>query len=280
MRCKLPGCGHIAFVAAVVVSTTTPAFANLRAPMHAPEARSSAMFAPVEGVSVVSEQLSFHCRATNPRRGSPESHCDVRARYTVRALEAIEVALDFIAPDAGTIEVLVAGAAQTATLVPYEAKTGQGSDEVLVAGQPPRVEPRELHKASFTAPLSAGEQIIEVRYRQPMGYVERGHGYRSNGDIIHRLTYEVWPLKQWQAEPGFKMDVEVRLERAAPGWWQRRNGRYQVAVCGPVTTKEEVLELEAKETDASVRYTMRFGFDELPDRLVCRFGPAHLLSNP
>jgi hypothetical protein len=74
----------------------------------------------------------------------------------------------------------------------------------------------QLYRARFSAHFEPGETSLTARYRQPLASAEAGRGYFSEGKMVPYFRYELWPLKSWRLEPGFRIGVTVSLAHPAP----------------------------------------------------------------
>jgi hypothetical protein len=150
------------------------AHANIRAPIVQPQAPSSAarpVLPPGDLLVVLGESLSFRCNDTA---------CDVEARYRVRAKDAVNTELAFVLPQASPVAVHVG--TQIATVAVTSAPEPAPEDEV----QFERIGGRHLatSQARFPVAFAAGENVVSVSYKQPLGRREYGHGYFSRGRFV------------------------------------------------------------------------------------------------
>lgn len=243
-----------------------PASANLRAPRRAPHDGSSALY-PVRGAEVLRELLRFACR---------QDRCDVTALYTVRSEQAQELELSFIVPGQQTVQVKVGGDAHDSQVITSEALDPRELESLSIDS---RSDAPQLHKAKFRAALRAGEQTIEVRYKQRGDGVEHDYGYFSEGSFVYQLRYELWPLKEWQLAPGFTLELQVELTRERqPSLWKRWFGRVDTIACH----SERYVRIgpRAPRNERVVQWRVTLPAAQLPDRLICKLGRENQVDLP
>ncbi len=180
---------------------SVPAGANLRAPVSQ-DSPSSAL-AGEPGLTVLAEELTLLCR---------EQGCWLEADYHLLAAAPGSWHLVFVLPAPGKVTVR------------------SGSSRLLVSSRPvawpdprtrrsprdkaPRLylEPR-MYQAAFELTLPAGDNLLQIRYHQDWGRDERKfQGYFSGWLTARTLRYELWPLRQWHLDPGFKLTLSVRVD--------------------------------------------------------------------
>jgi hypothetical protein len=236
--------------------------ANLRAPVEVHRSPSSSLYRAGAALVVKGEDLRFNCGRQT---------CAVQAVYHVRAHAAVKVPLEFICPGKNTLTVKVGAAPATVTSVALPA----AERKKIEAGMGfSRTRP-DLHKARFVAQLRAGANRIQISYAQKLSALERDYGYFKKGRFVHRLQYELWPLKGWKLAPDFRLDLQVKLLRKAPSWWTRTFGTVKAMTCGK-QGKGKAITVKPKQQGAYLVLAARMG-KEFPDRLTCRFGDKDLL---
>lgn len=72
----------------------------------------------------------------------------------------------------------------------------------------------ELYQFDFDAGIRSGENTVKVSYRQPYSMAESEVG----SPPMRYVSYELWPLKEWSLDPGFKVDITVRLHNPRYGF--------------------------------------------------------------
>ena len=88
----------------------------------------------------------------------------------------------------------------------------------------------ELYQFDFDAAIRPGENTIQVNYHQPYSFAEPYVAYFSSPSPMRYVSYELWPLKEWSLEPGFKIDLTVRLYNSRHGFLNmKRDGLYVAA---------------------------------------------------
>ena len=242
--------------------------ANIRAPQVTPRAPSGALVPAAQAapVRVLGERLTFTC---------DDAACDVAAEYRVSASAAADLALAFILPTPERVTARVGAATPLAVTV--------GPSEPLHDDDVPREErmgyadhPPPVYQARFVAPVAAGENLIAIAYRQPLGQYERDHGYLKKGRFLNFFRYEIWPLGEWQRPRDFAVQGEVVITRPPPSWWQRTFHHVRAIGC-------RGLEPPARHSLEQRGDQLRFHFqlsEPLPRRLWCFIGDDDLVSRP
>jgi hypothetical protein len=262
-------------VVVAVMLWAVEASANMRAPRVVEQESSSALF-PAEGLVVLGEELGFECGL---------DQCDVRAVYRVKAEAEQELEFEFLMPDGVGVTARVGEGSSEAKVSEYEAKE---AEKALVRDEYSWREDGKLHKAVFRGVVKVGENVIEVRYKQPLAAMERDYGYFKDGRFVHAMRYEVWPLKQWTLDAGFELTVKARFVRQEEaGWWARSFGEVPTMACEgvrldqtksypePVASKWGVSDEDLKGKEVLKQAGYKAG--NLPDRVVCRFGDNDLV---
>jgi hypothetical protein len=193
----------------------------------------SHLLAADPGLVLVSERLSLSC---------DELQCKVDATAIVNAPAAMNIDLSFLAPKGVRIVSMVngmpelprverlsapvseGGASATSESPDLRSSVGQAAYRALLWS--PRVlgefvEANDLLIATFTARLQAGENRISLAYSQPLAWFLTSSGSRR----VSILQYELWPILQWKRDPAFALQMQFRLVRPVPGWWQGHFGR-------------------------------------------------------
>jgi hypothetical protein len=260
--------GALALGALLAPCMPSVARANIRAPQVTPRAPSGALApaAPSPAIRVLGERLTFTCDA---------AACDVAAEYRVTASAAANLALTFILPTPERVTARVGAATPVPVTVsasePLHDEDVPREERMGYAGQPPPV-----YQARFSAPVLAGENLLAVTYRQPLGQYERDHSYFKHGRFLDFFRYELWPLAEWQRAPGFQVQGDVVIARPPPSWWQRTFHHVRSIGCrGLPTPAQHTLEQRGDQ--------LRFHFqlsDPLPKRLWCFMGDDDLVSRP
>lgn len=251
-------------VACAIAAIGTSAGANMRAPRSVERSPSSTLYAAGAHLVVQREDLSFRCT----RRA-----CRVEAIYRVRAAAPARQTLEFISPDANKLLV------EVNTLRPLQVSSvplDRDERARVAAGMGLRGRERtQLHKARFNAVLRQGLNTIRVRYRQRLSSQERDYGYFSDGRFVHLLQYELWPLKGWQLDKGFSLNLTVKLRRGAPSWWARNFGRYTDITCSK-RGRGRAVTLQRRQRGGYLVLSARLGAN-FPDRLICNIGDDDLV---
>lgn len=258
----------LALGALLVPSLPSMAGANIRAPQVVPRAPSGALApaAPSPAIRVLGERLTFTCDA---------AACDVAAEYRLSSSEPANLALTFILPTPERVTARVGVATPVAVTVapsePLHEDDVPRDERMGYAGEPPPV-----YQARFSAPVVAGENLLAVTYRQPLGHYERDHSYFKKGRFLDFFRYELWPLAEWQRAPGFQVQGDVVIARPPPSWWQRTFHHVRSIGCrGLQPPAQHALEQRGDQ--------LRFHFqlsEPLPKRLWCFMGDDDLVSRP
>lgn len=83
----------------------------------------------------------------------------------------------------------------------------------------------ELFQFDFDAAMLPGENAVHVRYHQPYSFAEPYVAYFSSPLPIRYVSYELWPLKEWNVDPGFKIDISVKSHSPRHGFlFMKRDG--------------------------------------------------------
>lgn len=245
------------------------AFANIRAPEVVQQIPSTAPF-PADaslGLVVLGEDLTFKCGA---------QVCDVEARYRIQSHAAVGVTLSFVMPLPAPLRFRVGSTDAIGHTV--EAPAGALRDDDLenrLEGYR-QLEHLPKYQATFVAPLAAGENMVTVAYRQPLGRRERGHSYLSKGRFTEFFRYELWPLSEWRHAPGFHLSGTVSIHRPPPSWWKRTFSQPRSLACGKESYDHTLRELQQRGDDLYLTFRMT---DPLPKRLWCTIGDEDLVSN-
>lgn len=240
----------------VALGAGFPASANLRAPVVIPEFPSSALAAPAAPLVVEGERLTFLCGADS---------CLVTAQYDVGSAAASRVQLDFVLP----------------AEVPVTATTNSDRDSVQVVPAAP-LRPEEarslpldgprtsrLFRARFQSALKEGPNTVTVRYSQRLGAREVDYGYlKKEGRMVQRMSYELWPLREWKRSAAFRVKLSVAVERPAPGWWKRRFGNPRSVTCMTSDPAAPVPAGRLEQRGGRLWYEAEIG-PSIPDRITC-----------
>ncbi len=255
--------------------------ANLRAPAVVRAQPSSAPSKPEGQFTVLGETLRFECS---------EHQCLVEARYRIRSARAASAVLSFVLPSNALAATASARLGEQA-LEFRESPLTQAQRAGLrrtedaagfsewVAQDPSRRESFELQLAQgeFEVPFEPGENLVAVRYVQPLGSQERDYGYFKAGRFLKTFRYELWPLKEWALDAHFALDVRVTAPRRAPGYFQRKLGTVASIACGPGADALRRPVEVVQEGDRMV-YAATLG-PEFPGHLFCSIGDEDILPH-
>lgn len=247
-----------AAIVAALLAMTSDAAANLRAPTSVPSAPSSAAYLHDGAASgtVAREDLSFRCR---------QNLCRVTARYKARFEAARNVRLEFLLPVNARVTARINDQVTPIELGTASAELPEVDSRVRLHQSyyvsQERLPP--LFKAVALAAVNAGENSLVFEYDQPLGSVERGHGYASKGRAVPDFYYLLWPLKEWRLAGDFELLVRISQQEERRSWWGRLFGRGTVISC---------LDLDgtASQSGTESVWQARLG-RSFPDVLYCRF---------
>lgn len=88
----------------------------------------------------------------------------------------------------------------------------------------------ELYQFAFDAAIIPGENTVQVRYHQPYSFAEPWVRYFSSPPSLRYVSYELWPLKEWNLAPEFKIDLTVRFHNPRYGFLYRKRDSVLVSV--------------------------------------------------
>ena len=243
-----------------------PAAANLRAPREVHQSPSSTIYRTTGPLVVKGEDLSFVCSRQS---------CMVTAVYRVQAPRATSLPLEFICPGKNTLKVKV-GSSKLAPAKVTSAPLSAAERKRVEAGMGGFGRHRSrLHKARFQVDLRPGLNHLRISYLQRLSALERDYGYFKDGRFMHRLQYELWPLKGWKLDPEFKLRLKVKLKRQAPSWWKRTFGTVTSLACVK-QGKGKAITVKPTQQGGHLVLAATMGAN-FPDRLTCRIGDQDLL---
>lgn len=255
--------GPLAAALCVALLLGSSASANLRAPVVVRESPSAALSAPGPRLKVERESLRFSCASAS---------CDVTAEYEVAAEAATRVRLDFILPAESPVTAATNGETGAATVVPAQPLRPEEASVLppVMPGAP------ALFRAGFESALRPGRNSVAVRYVQPLGAEEVGHGYGKKGRMVQLLRYELWPLREWRRSDGFRIHLAVSTERPAPGLWQRWFGTVRSLTCISSDPAIPLPEGRREQKGDELVYEVELG-PAIPDRVTCYLGDEDLM---
>ena len=255
---------------AVVLALATgdgAARADTRSPIVEPKPASSAARPLVPAgdlLSVLGESLTFRCA---------ESGCDVEARYRIHARAPLTTELAFLVPQAVPLTVRVGNAT---AVVDVGASTAEPVNDDEIRSETAILESQHLAavQARFSAAFTAGETVVSVTYRQPLGRREYGQGYFRRGRFVEFFRYELWPLWEWKHASGFRVDGEVVIQRQPPSLWQRLFSWQRSAGCRSAAQPLSNAYLEQRGTELHLAFQIP---DPIPRHLWCEIGDEDLV---
>jgi hypothetical protein len=262
---------------------------NLRAPEISMQGPSSTIYGGGSGLVVAGVGLDFDChidRSDIPR----DSMCDIVVHYRIVADSEITVNLQFIAPTEGDLHWKLGESSGTAAFV-YETRTEDVPAALaeLLNNKSFNSEADEeyhdwysslrwIYRAEFEVTLQDGEQLLEIRYQHPPGHIEYDYGYFRSSKFVHFVSYEIWPIKQWQLAEDFKMDFRVQICDAVSGFWSGLRGRAEGAVLLD-ESRERLVPDSSGNNEGDLRYEWIWNSDDLPDRITLFSGRSKRLND-
>ncbi len=249
-----------------------PAWANLRAPKTIPWMPSSAPSAPLGQVDlkVSSEALHFLC--------GPDQ-CSVSATYQIQASEQVRVELRFLLPVEKEVNAHVGSSAASLRIHSAEEQVtalAKRIDFGYAKEKPP------LYQAIVKLDLNKGSNEVTFEYNQPLGAMEHGHGYISEGRMLSEFTYVLWPLREWQRSQEFKIDVSVTTDRPRRSLWKFLFGKKKEIGCLLEGQGQKPLKGVRQQQNQKYIYQAQI-ISEIPDTLHCYLGDEDLvekMTNP
>jgi len=217
----------------LTVGMSISASANIRAP-HIRQYPASTSFTPLEGLVVEGEHLVF--QLGKPYTGDIWTvdrelrEAEIEATYRIRSQTPLDAAFEFVmALPSNRVEVAINGRSiDTTQIAPIELDT-----------LPQRRHPENAY-VRFNGHLHEGGNEIRVRYRQLLGRDELDHGYFKTSKWASMVAYELWPLKEWQLAPDFRLQIEVRAEDDTSALRSLFLGsRYELEVLGQTRTDQD-----------------------------------------
>jgi hypothetical protein len=257
-------------LAAALVAGGATARANIRAPILEPQPASSTahlLAPPGDLLLILGENLTFRCGSVA---------CDVEARYRIKARDAIITQLAFVLPQAVPLSVRVGTPSATVDApVSLAASAQEPVAEEEIRPEATILANRNLVavQARFTAAFVPGDNVVIVRYMQPLGRRESGRGYFRHGRFVDFFRYELWPLAEWKHAPGFHIDGEVVIARSKPSLWSRLFLLLRSVGCRAPEALSHAF-LEQRDNELHLVFQI---FDPIPRRLWCEIGDDDLV---
>lgn len=232
--------------------------ANMTAPRAVPSP-SGALEAMSQGLTALSEELIFDCGEI----------CRIRAVYRIRVERAGDYTLAFILPRAEPVEVRAGG-----RLLKVDSHEFNWLLPEMEQRPASIMEKAAMARARFTARLAAGVQTMDIRYQQAWGEDQRfAGGYFHRRKPARRISYELWPLKEWSLDPGFRLTVRISIDpdtalhKGAVVWaFEDILGPGRMLRVAPVAANRQ-----------GVDFHLEFG-SGFPDRLRLMIGGARVLQ--
>ncbi|MBN1498619.1 MAG: hypothetical protein JW982_00555 [Spirochaetes bacterium] len=187
----------------ILISITITA--NLRAPYIHSYKPSSALNS-VSGLKVLSENLRFEFSgfASGKINSVISSNyiCRTYAVYNVESENIFSAEMEFISPSADSIEIKL----NDATIPFHTEIISQDDDD----GNWRRIV-KTLYSINFTGDFRKENNRIEVVYSQPVSIYETSYGYFRKSRYSSSVTYEFWPLKEWERDINFTAEITISV---------------------------------------------------------------------
>lgn len=144
----------------------------------------------------------------------------------------------------------------------------------------------ELYQFDFDAAILPGENTVQVRYHQPYSFAEPYVAYFSSPSPMRYVSYELWPLKEWSLDPGFKIDITVRLHNPRHGFLNMKRdglhvaaGRFKDTHHSGLLRNSPELSLDRLETPSDNQFVYRTSLQgNISDRLFIITGEEDTLN--
>lgn len=205
VSCNLPkGCKMRKIF--LILLLVLPLYANMRAPVMIKRGASALKSVSAAKMEVLSESLEFDCPAAYTGGVNmalfADSACAARVTYRIRS-EAVSVQLAFVYSGTGGVEWQIGGktfTSKAAALSPQQQSCPHCPQSL-----------EKLQNAVQQLDLATGENTLVIKYRQPLAFTESGHSYFSAGKWRQSITYELWPIAEWQWAPDFHATLRVSI---------------------------------------------------------------------
>lgn len=198
----------ISFITGIIILIIQiPVTANMRAPYHR-EYRSSSGLTRIEGVTLLSEKISFefdrYFTGSAGTVSEEKIYCTVKAMYKVSSDNIADAEFEFISPSAESATVMVNDLNSPVSAKALEKSPGssQGSWSMFY---------RDLYSLKFSGSLKEGDNTISVTYRQPLSVSEISYGYFSKSLWNTGASYEFAPVKEWKRSVSFLAEIVLSV---------------------------------------------------------------------
>jgi hypothetical protein len=188
------------------------ASANMRAPYRLAFTSGGALI-PVKGLTVLSEKLKFHFEnfaAGNISEVTAKKHrCKVETTYKINSATAQSASFEFISPSSESVLIKINGVrtVSKSDILFNDDRNDSGSWSRDV---------KTSYSIKFNSDLQKGINEIEVSYIQPVSIFETKYGYFTKSEYSNSVSYEFWPIKEWNIDKNFTAEIEI----SAPCvWW-------------------------------------------------------------
>lgn len=207
------------------IFTSSTLLANMRSPWVINRYPSYSLTKTNTELKVLKEDLNFYCDRVYEGDPNYESlldkKCKVEVAYTIQSNKDAKLYFEFILPSEKDVFVSInnenENIAQTkAILVSDTEKEGYRLSDLCRFCEKTI---NSLYSASFSGKMTTGENIIKLRYDQPLAVSEISYGYFKSSKWSNSFSYELWPLKEWKLDPNFKITIKFSTE--VGGYFER-----------------------------------------------------------
>lgn len=196
----------------ITIFITAAASANMRAPYRLAYTSGGALI-PVKGLTVLSEKLKFHFESfasgNISKVTAKKQICKVETIYKINSDTAQTSSFEFISPSSESVLIKINGvySASKSDILFNDISNDSGSWSRDV---------KTSYSIKFNSDLQKGVNEIEVSYIQPVSIFETKYGYFTKSEYLNSVSYEFWPIKEWNIDKNFTAEIEI----SAPCvWW-------------------------------------------------------------
>lgn len=241
-------------------------FANMRAPMSVFEFPSSALENAQQTKNKSKSHLEVQYEAL--KINCDPHQCTIDAVYYVTAQKNEQLIFTFILPAQAKIDATVNESPVESALSPlsetskYRELINQRSHYQLTPSSD------KIYQAKFLGSVKEGNNVIAVRYVQPLSIIEARYGYFVKSRFVSEFVYILGPLKEWKKAANFKINLEVSSPRK-----KAKSSIFDKQQSIKCTLPQEKI---AYEKDKII-YSSVLG-SNFPDLLTCRIGDKDLVK--
>lgn len=220
--------------------TFSDLWSNMRAPTIIYQYPSYSIFSASNQLTVAKEDLEFSCPEVY--KGIAQKfrmvECIVTATYKILSKSQNEYNFEFILPSSNKAKVTI----NSNPLNLIDPKLLSFSIQQLdlyriLSKEHTKVgfENQSLYSAAFNGQLKSGTNQIVVQYSQPVSTQEFGYSYFKDGRWIHSISYELWPLKEWNLSVDFQ--IQLKFSTIVGNKFQRLFSKEAKSWCNGIDLK-------------------------------------------